>query len=264
MSKKSIFFFLIFITSYYTYSQKSQTTLVKYSRVINNPTGVSFATPYQLYCNAQFSFYEQMGEAQRVKKKTETRMGPNGEMVSDNIMKSSLPYDYYYTNTESNTLIFRETVVDKSLVVKDSVEAIPWSLYNEHKKIGEYNCQKATAQYRGRKYTVWFTTQIPIASGPWKLRGLPGLIFEVTEETGKYEFHATEIQLNPDQKIIKEKLKQPKAKDIVQMNVYIKALKNKAKNQRAMILASLPRGAKLLEGCDECPDPNNRSLERFE
>jgi GLPGLI family protein len=51
-----------------------------------------------------------------------------------------------------------------------------WNLANEYKEIAGYKCQKATSEFKGRKWEAWFTVDIPLSSGPWKLRGLPGLI----------------------------------------------------------------------------------------
>lgn len=45
-----------------------------------------------------------------------------------------------------------------------------------------YSCQKATTTFRGREFNVYFAKDIPIADGPWKLNGLPGLILEVASD----------------------------------------------------------------------------------
>jgi GLPGLI family protein len=37
-----------------------------------------------------------------------------------------------------------------------------WKLSNESQKIENYNTQKATTDFGGRKWNAWFTTEIPI------------------------------------------------------------------------------------------------------
>ena len=37
----------------------------------------------------------------------------------------------------------------------------------------------ATTHFRGREWKVWFSEEIPLSLGPWKLGGLPGLILAV-------------------------------------------------------------------------------------
>jgi GLPGLI family protein len=63
-----------------------------------------------------------------------------------------------------------------------------WAIQNEFKTIGKFKCQKAIAKFRGRNYTAWFTAQIPLNDGPWKLHGLPGLILEAADDTGEVKF----------------------------------------------------------------------------
>lgn len=52
------------------------------------------------------------------------------------------------------------------------------------KNILGYECFHATTDYHGRVWDVWFTPEIPIQDGPWKFRGLPGLILEATTDNG--------------------------------------------------------------------------------
>lgn len=62
------------------------------------------------------------------------------------------------------------------------------------KMILDYSCIMAQADYHGREWSVWFTPEIPIQDGPWKLCGLPGLIMEATETSGQHGFTATGIE----------------------------------------------------------------------
>lgn len=72
-----------------------------------------------------------------------------------------------------------------------------WEIGLETQNILGYTCQKAVTQYLGRRYTAWFTTEIPVSSGPWKLGGLPGLILKVWDSKHEYEFEATLIENKP-------------------------------------------------------------------
>jgi GLPGLI family protein len=63
-----------------------------------------------------------------------------------------------------------------------------WKISDEKQKIGTYNAQKAIADFGGRKWIAWFTTEIPFPDGPYKFYGLPGLIVKVGDEEGNYSW----------------------------------------------------------------------------
>lgn len=71
-----------------------------------------------------------------------------------------------------------------------------WEITDSAKTIIGYECFKATTEFRGRKWTAWFTPEIPIQDGPWKLCGLPGLILEAYDTNRDYSFTADGIQQN--------------------------------------------------------------------
>jgi len=73
-------------------------------------------------------------------------------------------------------------------IVRDTFGAIPWVLHPEHKRFGQYDCRRATGIFRGREYEAWYTLEIPIPSGPYKLGGLPGLILEARSLDNVVEF----------------------------------------------------------------------------
>ncbi|MGL5937152.1 MAG: GLPGLI family protein [Phocaeicola sp.] len=68
-----------------------------------------------------------------------------------------------------------------------------WHLVDSVKQVLNYDCQFATTHYRGRTWYAWFTVDIPVSEGPWKLCGLPGLILEAFDERRDYSFVATAI-----------------------------------------------------------------------
>ena len=40
----------------------------------------------------------------------------------------------------------------------------------EHGTVASFDCQKAECDFRGRRWEAWFTPEIPVSEGPWKLR----------------------------------------------------------------------------------------------
>ena len=72
---------------------------------------------------------------------------------------------------------------------------IEWDIVEDSTKtILDYQCIMATTDYHGRKWSVWFTPEIPMQDGPWKLCGLPGLIMASSEPSGQHSFIATGIE----------------------------------------------------------------------
>ena len=52
---------------------------------------------------------------------------------------------------------------------------------------------KSCYQFRGRKWTAWFTQNIPIPEGPYKFSGLPGLIVEIYDSQNHYHYELTKV-----------------------------------------------------------------------
>ena len=68
-------------------------------------------------------------------------------------------------------------------------DPINWKLSTETKKVGTYNLQKATTTFGGRNWVAWFNTEINLNEGPYKFRGLPGLIFEIADDQSSFNFN---------------------------------------------------------------------------
>ena len=73
-------------------------------------------------------------------------------------------------------------------------DKINWKLSNETKKSGEYNLQKATTNFGGRNWTAWFAKEVILNEGPYKFRGLPGLIFEIEDDKKNFKFSLAKSQ----------------------------------------------------------------------
>lgn len=66
--------------------------------------------------------------------------------------------------------------------VFETEDNIQWKIEADTKKINNYNLQKATSVFGGRSWTAWFTPDINIPEGPYKFRGLPGLVLYVEDD----------------------------------------------------------------------------------
>jgi len=82
----------------------------------------------------------------------------------------------------------RSFILINNLFVLETDDVMQWKLSNETKEKGGYLLQKATADFGGRHWIAWFTKEIAISEGPYKFRGLPGLIFEIYDTKDNFSF----------------------------------------------------------------------------
>jgi len=59
---------------------------------------------------------------------------------------------------------------------------LTWMLTDDTLTVSGYLCQQAMATFRGLEWHVWYTEEIPSSAGPWRLRGLLGLIVKAESE----------------------------------------------------------------------------------
>ena len=107
----------------------------------------------------------------------------------------------------------------KMFYVKENYVKLNWKITNETKKIGSFTCKKATTSFKGRNYIAWFTSEIPVTYGPWKLNGLPGLILEAydTFKVAYWYFKSVEYPTTNKAKV--DNIRKAKGeKDVVFLN----------------------------------------------
>ena len=89
---------------------------------------------------------------------------------------------------DGETMVYRRIAGD-GYSYTEPTEGPIWELLPDTKDIMGYNCQLATCNYRGRIWNAWFTTEIPISEGPWKLFGQPGLVLEASDSKKHYIYN---------------------------------------------------------------------------
>jgi GLPGLI family protein len=99
-----------------------------------------------------------------------------------------------YKNYPSGMLSYVDKVIPSSFIYEEDLSAFQWELLDKDSLINGYTVQKALLRYGGRIWSAWYTLEIPVADGPYKFSGLPGLILKIADSQGHYVFEMTAIE----------------------------------------------------------------------
>ncbi len=102
-----------------------------------------------------------------------------------------------------NERLFRDYSIGKTIVhqsygmevweLREDIEKQDWEIEDSTMNILGFNCVKAVADFRGRKWIAWFAPELPLPEGPWKLCGLPGIILRAYDSKHHYTYEAMDI-----------------------------------------------------------------------
>ena len=112
--------------------------------------------------------------------------------VKSDMRKGDVRYSVTKTYPDYKINLHRRLGMDAYNISDD--RKINWKILPEKEKIGEWNAQKAEADFAGRHWIAWFSTEIPIQDGPYKFRGLPGLIVKIEDKTGSHKMELKAIK----------------------------------------------------------------------
>ncbi|MFC2651213.1 GLPGLI family protein [Alloprevotella tannerae] len=121
-----------------------------------------------------------------------------GSVSDDMVSKAIAPYDggqpnFVYKHIPAEGKLTFATYHVDWFKYSEPIPALQWKIEGKDSVIAGYHCQAATTSLRGRQWRAWFTLDIPVSDGPWKLCGLPGLILRATDEQGYFDFDCTGI-----------------------------------------------------------------------
>ena len=108
---------------------------------------------------------------------------PDGTVTYDGRKLGLAPEKHIFLYVEKNAGNGQLTVYDYKadglFSYTEPFDEIEWEIVEDSvKTILDHQCIMAVSAYHGRTWKVWFTPDIPLQDGPWKLRGLPGLILQ--------------------------------------------------------------------------------------
>lgn len=198
MYTKYCFLILFLIIKINSHSQVKFTNQIQYVQTLKLED-VNWDVKYDLYFNKDFSLYiENYGTQLR-----EEKIGNDGSTYITELATEKTA-NYYFSYLNSSKILFGEELAYDYYHFEEDTPEIKWKLLNETKKIGGFNCKKATGNFRGRTYIAWYTEEIPVNAGPWKLKGLGGLILEIVDNKGVYKAKATTISLGKETNLDKK------------------------------------------------------------
>lgn len=100
--------------------------------------------------------------------------------------KGKVRYSVEKMYPDYSVLFFNSLSADEYMI-QDSRKQ-DWKILSDKEKVGAFIAQKAVCNFAGRKWTAWFTTDLPIQDGPYKFYGLPGLIVKLEDATQTHSF----------------------------------------------------------------------------
>jgi GLPGLI family protein len=208
----------------------------------------AFEKTFVLNFTAQQSLFEE-------KKKLDATAANTGVKIS--MMSSNASGKLFKDLKTKKAINATEGMDGKNYLITDDLPVYDWKILGETKKIGNYNCIKAVAiikvteadlkefedfkkknvntatqffsmdEPKDKTITAWFTNDIPVANGPEKYQGLPGLILEVNYE--KTTILCSKIVLNPKERTV---IKMPTKGKVISEKDYEKIMVQGLENMK--------------------------------
>ena len=172
----------------------------------------------------------------------------NNQVLSYTIRltKSGVGKNISYKPTTDSTLLFKDYNKDYYIyneqlgrdiyIIKESLNLFKWNLTEERDTLMDYPCKTAFAEFRGREYKAYYTTDLPFTAAPWKFHGLPGVILKVCSIDDVVCYEAESIELTDSNAPLYNPYEHNKPDDYSNFCKHYKAYRKeviKKRNQRA-------------------------------
>lgn len=185
----------IMVSYDYIYPNKQDKTITTKMSLLASTTEAKYFNDLSLWVDSLKSTPEGKEQYMEIIKKTCMTIEPDGTMSFD-LRKGPTKnvYTYVYTKLPEETLTLYGKFGEDLGYYTEPLSEMEWTIVEDSTAtILGYECMMAKCDYHGRQWKAWFSPEIPMSFGPWKLHGLPGLIFKA-EANGGFAFVATGIQ----------------------------------------------------------------------
>lgn len=205
--KNLIIFTAICLTATTTSAQEN--VVVKYSvgnnygkdmTLISNPQKSLYFNTMSEYVDSCESTPEGKAKLREIQLNAWRVILPDGTVTYEGRKLGLAPEKHIFLYVEKNRVQNELTVYDSMAggmyKYKEPLDEITWEIVADSStNILGLDCIMAMSLYHGRTWRVWFAPAIPVQDGPWKLRGLPGLILQADGGNG-FTLKAKEIGIS--------------------------------------------------------------------
>ncbi|KEZ93923.1 GLPGLI family protein [Nonlabens ulvanivorans] len=177
-------YLIFFVVVQLTFSQTNENKLFV----------IDYVGTYKKY-NSQETTYKEYFRL--MKRKDSSIFQSINEMTKDTILEEitktkvyrKLPNTHhpYAIRYYKDSLVYWEKIFQVDYKYEEAIN-FDWKIQNKSKVISGYNCKLATVNYGGRLWSAWYAVEIPIDAGPYKFKGLPGLILQCYDEERNYQW----------------------------------------------------------------------------
>jgi|GEM_PF-5962958 len=181
--------------------------------------GVLLVLCFQLICSAQGSTVE-VDYSFRIQAENgdeftyQSRLVDNGDQsIFINLASgtsTATEQDYkkgVYLDKASDCLRMTMPIFSKDFYVEERglSQKFRWELSDDTpKEILGYQCRSARIRFRGRDYVAYYASDLLFDAGPYKFRGLPGLILEIHTVDFRFHYVANAVRIKREKAIIKD------------------------------------------------------------
>jgi len=117
---------------------------------------------------------------------------PDGHPRINRMNRGSQTQYFQYPNEQK--MLVKDNLLFNSYLIQNPLPAIDWKISSDTATFGGLHCQKATCHFKGRDYIAWFSPELPVHIGPWKLNGLPGVIVDAHDVKNEVVFQFDGIE----------------------------------------------------------------------
>ena len=170
---------------------------ISYSRDTNNIDHVLNETAYLFTKSNQFTVYS---TENFLKRDTLFASISKGEISRYDVIGNPaymhvtyFPYFVSHDLQKDITKVYEANGLDYYFYEID--QKLVWNIGGDKKdSVNGFFCSTASTTFAGREYKAWFTSEIPINSGPHIFNGLPGLIVRIYDTKKHYIFTIKSVE----------------------------------------------------------------------